>query len=96
MPKAYCVVTYSEISDPDAFAAYAVLAGPAIESAGGTFIARGEPAKVLEGGNDGRVVVIEFESVDAADAGYHSDAYQKAMQALGDGVKREYRIVPGV
>lgn len=95
MANAYSVVTYTDISDPDAFAAYAVIAGPAIEAEGGRFIARGEPAEIMEGDNRQRVVVIEFDSVEAAKAAYLSDGYQAAMQALGDGAKRDYRIIPG-
>ena len=35
MAKAYWVVTYRAIKNPDALAAYAKLAGPAVEAAGG-------------------------------------------------------------
>jgi uncharacterized protein (DUF1330 family) len=34
MPKAYAVVTYRSISDPEKVAAYAKLAGPAVASFG--------------------------------------------------------------
>ena len=95
MAKALSVVTYKNISDPDSFAAYAKIAGPAIEAEGGRFIARGEPAEILEGSNNNRVVVIEFASVEAALSAYHSAGYQSAMEALGDGAERDYRIVPG-
>ncbi|MDP7149674.1 MAG: DUF1330 domain-containing protein [Paracoccaceae bacterium] len=95
MAKAYSVVTYLSISDPDRFMAYAKIAGPAIEAEGGRFIARGEPAEILEGANNNRVVIIEFENADAALAAYRSDGYQEAMKALGDGAQRDYRIVPG-
>merc|ERR1711916_301543 len=74
--------------------AYAKIAGPAIEAEGGRFIARGVPAEILEGANNNRVVIIEFESADAAMAAYRSDGYQEAMKALGDGAQRDYRIVP--
>ena len=43
----YQVVIYHEIRDQDALSAYAKLAGPAIEKAGGRFIARGMPVKTL-------------------------------------------------
>ena len=95
MTKAYSVVTYKNISDADSFAAYAQIAGPAIEAKGGRFIARGAPAEILEGSNDNRVVVIEFESVEAALAAYRSSWYQSAMEALGNGAERDYRIIPG-
>ena len=35
MAKAYWVATYRSISNPDALAAYAKLAGPAIQAGGG-------------------------------------------------------------
>ena len=43
MAKAYWISTYRAINDADKMAAYAALAKPALESAGGTFIARGMP-----------------------------------------------------
>ncbi len=95
MTKAYSVVTYTEISDPECFAAYAAIAGPAIQAAGGRFVTRSEPAEILEGENKNRVVVIEFESVEAAHSAYYSVAYQDAIRTLGNGARRDYRIVPG-
>ena len=50
MPKAYIVVCYREISDPDAVAGYAALAGPAIGKNGGRALARGGRVHSLEGG----------------------------------------------
>ena len=41
MAKAYWVGTYRSISNPEALAAYAKIGGPAIEAAGGHFLARG-------------------------------------------------------
>jgi uncharacterized protein (DUF1330 family) len=38
MPKAYWVTQYSEVRDPEKLAAYAALAGPSIEEAGGRFV----------------------------------------------------------
>ena len=37
MPKAYAVVTYRSISDPEKLVAYAKLAGPAVAPFGGSF-----------------------------------------------------------
>ena len=68
MAKGYWVATYRSISNPDGVAAYAKLAGPAIEAAGGHFLARGTAAKAYELGVLQRVVVIEFPSVEAAAA----------------------------
>ena len=43
-----------------------------------------------------RVVVIEFENLDAARAAHDSPAYQEALAALGDGAVRDLRVVEGV
>jgi len=95
MAKAYWVATYRSIKNADALAAYAKLAGPAIQSHGGRFLARGMPAKTYEAGVNQRVVVIEFDSVDRAVAAHDSDAYQAALKALGDGADRDIRIIEG-
>ena len=95
MSKAYTVVTYHEINDPDRLAKYAAVAGPAMLAAGGNFLARGMPDTVYEHGKEQRVVVIEFESVEAARNAYESPAYKEALEILGDAAVRDFRIVPG-
>ncbi|MFC5677981.1 DUF1330 domain-containing protein [Aeromicrobium endophyticum] len=92
---AYWISTYLEIRDETKLKAYAELAGPALTGAGGTFLARGLPEKVYEQGRQQRSVLIEFPSVEAAVAAHDSEAYQAALEALGDGVVRDLRIVPG-
>ena len=96
MPKAYVVACYRDISDQDALAKYAELAGPAVEAAGGRILARGGRVKAFEDGINLRTVVIEFEDFDTAVDFYNSDAYQHAVSVLGDGAFRDYRIVEGV
>src|ERR1700678_3032004 len=96
MAKAYWVATYRGISNPDALAAYAKLAGPAIMAAGGKFLVRGTPAKTYESGLNQRTVVIEFPSVAAATAAHDSAGYKAALDALGDGADRDIRILEGV
>lgn len=97
MAKAYWIAFYRSIKNPDALAAYAKLAGPAIQAAGGRFLARGGAAKAYEAGLNQRVVVIEFESVEKAIATHDGAAYQEALKALGkDAVERDMRIVEGV
>jgi len=95
MANAYWIATYREINDPEALAAYAKLAGPAIWAAGGRNLVRGSPAKTLEAGMDLRTVVIEFDSVASAIAAYESPDYQTARKLLGDTVVRDIRIVEG-
>ncbi|HUI59417.1 MAG TPA: DUF1330 domain-containing protein [Steroidobacteraceae bacterium] len=96
MAKAYWVVCYREIKDPNKLAAYARLAGPAIEAGGGRALARGTATKAFEAGQLERTVVIEFDSVEHAVAAHDSPAYQAAIKALDGGAVRDVRIVAGV
>jgi len=95
MAKAYWVATYRSVSNPDALAAYAKLAAPAIMAGGGRFLARGNPSKVYEAGVNQRVVIIEFDSVEKATAAHNSAGYQEALKVLGKGADRDLRIVEG-
>lgn len=96
MAKAYWITCYRQITDPTKLTAYAQLAGPAIESGGGRFLARGMAVKSHEDGVTERTVIIEFDSVEQAMAAYGSAAYQAALAALAGGAVRDVRIVPGV
>lgn len=96
MAKAYWVVSYREISDPNKLAAYGKIAVPAIQAGGGRVLARGTAVKAYESGQLQRTVVIEFDSVEHATATHDSPAYQEALQALGDGAVRDMRVVEGV
>ena len=97
MAKAYWVVCYHSIKNQDAFQAYAKLAAPAIQAAGGKYLVRGNPAKVYESGMNQRVVLIEFASVQQALACHDAAGYQEALKHLaGDVVKRDMRIVEGM
>ena len=96
MAKAYWIACYRVINDPAKLSAYAQLAGPAIESGGGRFLARTTAARAYEDGKTDRTVIIEFDSVEQAVAAHDSAGYQAALAALADGAVRDLRIVPGV
>ena len=96
MSKTYWVSTYRVVKNTEKLAAYATLAGPALTSAGGRFLARGMPSMAYELGLMQRTVLIEFDSVEQATAAHDSPDYQAALAALGDGADRDIRIVEGV
>lgn len=97
MAKAYWITTYRSISKPDALAAYAKLAGPAILAAGGRFLVRGTPVKTYEAGMNQRTVVVEFPDLAKALAAHDGPGYQEALRVLGKGaVERDMRVVEGV
>ena len=96
MAKAYWIAFYRSVKNQEKFGEYAKMAGPAIQSAGGKFLIRGNPAKVYESGLNQRVVMIEFDSLQQAIAAHDGAGYQAALKVLGDAVDREIRIVEGV
>jgi uncharacterized protein (DUF1330 family) len=97
MPKAYWVVTYRSVKNDEAWKAYAKIAMPAIVEAGGRFLIRSKPAKTWESGLNERVVLVEFDSLDAAVAAHDTPAYKEALRVLGTGnVERDMRVVEGV
>ncbi len=96
MKKAYWITCYRSISDPDKLAAYAALALPAIEAAGGTFLARGMPSITKEEGEENRTVLVEFSNIDVARAAYDSPGYKEALAALGDSAVRDIRLIESV
>jgi uncharacterized protein (DUF1330 family) len=96
MAKAYWISAYRSVSNPEALAAYAKLAGPALTAAGGRFLARGGVAKTFEAGLQQRTVLIEFDSVEQAIAAHDSEGYAAALKALAGGAERDIRIVEGV
>ena len=96
MAKAYWISCYRSISDPDALAAYAKLAAPAIAAGGGRFLARADAAKAYEAGMTQRVVVIEFDSVERAVATHDGAGYQAALKVFGKAAERDLRIVEGL
>jgi len=96
MAKAYWVAVYHSISNQEALAAYAKLAGPALAAAGGRFLARGNAAKAYEAGVQQRVVIIEFPSVEAAAAAHDGAGYQAALKVFDNAAKRDLRIVEGL
>ena len=72
---------------------------PAIESAGGRFLARSNPAKTYEAGMNERVVLVEFPSLDKAIACHDSPGYKEALNAIEEtspGWKRSRHWAPGM
>jgi len=96
MAKAYWITFYREVRRPEALAAYAKLAVPALAAAGARMLARGVPSEVHEGGLVQRTVLMEFDSLEEARAAYESPAYRAALAVLGDAVDRDIRFIEGV
>jgi len=95
MPKAYWISCYRSIKHPEKLAAYAKLAAPAIQAGGGRFLVRGSPAKVHEQGLNQRTVIVEFPSLETANAVHDGPAYQEALRVFADAAERDFRICEG-
>lgn len=84
------------VTNPDGYAKYAALAGPAIQKHGGKFLARGGKVQTLEGTSYARNVVVEFESLEKAAACYNSPEYQEALKHAKTSAVRDVIVVEGV
>ena len=76
--SAYVLVEI-EVTDQEEYAAYGKLANESVTNHGGRFIVRGGETEVFEGEWAPRIVVLEFESLDAIRRWYNSDEYQKIL-----------------
>jgi uncharacterized protein (DUF1330 family) len=96
MKKGYWAVAYRSISDESALKAYGALARPAIESFSGRILTTAaSQIQAHEAGLRQRTILVEFDSYEIAQAAHESEAYRKALQALGSGAERDFRIVEG-
>ncbi len=85
----------ADVVDEAALAEYAKLAKPAIEGHGGRYLARGGRHVTLEGREQQRHVILEFDSFEAAQACYDSPEYQAALVFAKKAVVRDVVIVEG-
>ena len=74
-PHAYYIAEF-KVTDPEGMKPYSARVASTFEPYGGRYIVRGGKIAPLEGeGPDNRMVVIEFDSVEKAQAWYDSPAY---------------------
>lgn len=96
MAKGYIIVT-EDVHDPEGFGAYALEAAKAMGDGSATLLAFDPEPDVLEGEWHGpQTIVMEFESVDAARAWYHSELYQKAVPLRQAAADCKVAIVQGL
>ena len=75
--SAYVIVEV-DVTNPDGYEEYRPLAGESVARHGGRFLVRGGKTEIWEGEWSARIVVLEFDDLDAARAWYFSDDYQAA------------------
>ena len=95
MSKGY-VVANIRVKDQEKFEQFSGMAGPTIKKYGGKVLARGPGAERLEGDVSGIVMMIEFESKEAASTFYHSKEYQAAKAVREKCSDTDLMIAEGV
>ena len=82
------VIVETDIYDPEQYEHYKAASPGAVAAGGGRFLVRGGELAVLEGDwEPKRLVVLEFESLEAAKRFYESERYQEAKK-LREGAAR--------
>ena len=75
------VIADITVTNPDGYAPYRPLAAKSIADFGGRYLARGGAVEPVEGGwHPGRIVIIEFPSMEIARRWYDSPDYQAAQK----------------
>jgi len=95
MAAAYLIADV-EITNPEQYAEYRKLSSAAFEAHGVKPLARGGNTVKLEGREPGRIVVLPFASLEAAQAFYDSPEYAKARAARVGAANMNMLIVEGV
>jgi uncharacterized protein (DUF1330 family) len=91
------VLVEIDFHDPSALEEYKRLATIAGERHGATYLARGGDAVLLEGKEQPkRITVLEFPSLEAAQAWYDSEEYTLARAARADAATGRFIAVEGV
>jgi uncharacterized protein (DUF1330 family) len=79
------VIVETDIHDPEQYEHYKAASPAAVAAGGGRFVARGGELAVLEGDwHPTRLVILEFEDLEAVKSWYGSSGYQAAKK-LRDG-----------
>jgi uncharacterized protein (DUF1330 family) len=93
---AYVIVDI-EITDPVHYEDYKKLAAPTVAAHGGRYLVRGGKVEALEGNwQPGRMVVLEFPSVERARQWWESEMYRPAKELRHICAKTRMILVEGV
>ncbi len=91
------IIARINVTDPEKYKDYTAVTPGLIAKYGGRFIVRGGETVTLEGPEEtGRVVVVEFDSLERAMAMYRSDEYQAAIKLRAGAATAQFIAVAGV
>ena len=90
------IIAHITVTDAEKYEAYKALAPAAIAAYGGRYLVRGGPVITLEGAPENRrVAVLEFPSVEKAEAFYRSAEYGAAMEHRRVAAEAQFILVEG-
>ena len=90
------IIARVQVTDWERYREYTRATPAALASFGGRFIVRGGETIALEGPQEtGRVVVIEFPSLDKAKAFYHSEEYSRARKLREGAATGQFLAIEG-
>ena len=93
--SAYIIVDI-EITDPVQYETYKQLAAPTVAQYDGRYVVRGGAVQTLEGGwTPGRLVVLEFPSIERAREWWDSEEYAPAKAMRHASANSEMILVEG-
>ncbi|MBW2268581.1 MAG: DUF1330 domain-containing protein [Deltaproteobacteria bacterium] len=91
------IIARIDVTDPEKYVGYQERTPAAVAKFGGRFIVRGGNSVTLEGPEEARrVVVIEFPSLDRAQAFYDSEDYQSAKKFRDGAAEAQFLAIEGV
>ncbi|GGL20246.1 DUF1330 domain-containing protein [Deinococcus radiotolerans] len=91
------VIVNTRVLDPTRIQQYRHLAEQSIQQFGGRYLARGGALSVLEGSyQPERMVLVEFPTLDRAQAWYASEGYAEARRARAGIAEFEMILVEGL
>ena len=91
------LIAETNITDPEQYEHYRAASPGAIAAGGGRFLARGGELAVLEGDwNPSRLVILEFEDLDAVKRFYESPEYQAAIKLREGAAQLNLVAVEGI
>ena len=91
------VIARVQVTDPEQYAEYTKRTPAVIASFGGRFLARGGQTVAIEGPEaEGRIVVLEFATLEQAVACFRSAAYDEAKQFRLGAAEMQLLAVEGV
>ena len=91
------VIVETDVTDPEQYQQYMAASPAAIAAGGGRFLVRGGELAVLEGDwSPSRLVVLEFEDLEAAKRWYDSAIYQEARKLRAGAANFRAIAVQGV